>query len=165
MKGIWGPVDEAKLCICQARTCAGEGQHMDRISKPEWWAQKGKMEWGEKEAERKWTPLSVSPPSPASFDTDHEPRLERPGKVLMCLSWILSRTLALKRWKGYWNNIAAKRVEDRCCALFHPRSNLWTTWFVARQIWMRILKRATSLFSSFAAMLQNNLHLFVARFL
>ena len=32
-------------------------------------------------------------------------------------------------------NIAAKRDERRCCAFYHPRSNLLTTWFVARQVW------------------------------
>ena len=31
--------------------------------------------------------------------------------------------------------IAAEQVEKRCCAFYHPRSNLLTTSFVARQVW------------------------------
>ena len=42
---------------------------------------------GEKKKPKGSEPLLFSPPSPASFDTYHAPRLERLGKVpLMCLS-------------------------------------------------------------------------------
>ena len=47
-----------------------------------------KERWsGEKKKPKGSEPLLFSPPSPASFDTYHAPRLERLGKVLlMCLS-------------------------------------------------------------------------------
>ena len=38
------------------------------------------------------------------------------------------------------------------------------TWFVARQVWTRVVKQATTVFNSFSGMLQNKLHAFVGRF-
>ena len=41
---------------------------------------------------------------------------------------------------------------------------LATTWFVARQVWTWVEKRATSLFNLFCRNLRNKLHVFVASF-
>ena len=48
-------------------------------------------------------------------------------------------------------NIGAKRVE-RCCAFYHPRLSLLTSWFVARQVWCGWQNaQPRSLFNSFCS--------------
>ena len=49
-----------------------------------------------------------------------------------------------------------KQLEKRCCAFYHPRSKLLTTWFVARQVLRGSRNIAIQL--SLQAMLQDRLH-------
>ena len=54
----------------------------------------------------------------------------------------------------------AKRVEKRCCAFYHPSSNLLTTWSVARQVlcgWYSAQHRYSTRFAA-------SWKIFVARF-
>ena len=48
--------------------------------------------------------------------------------------------------------------------IIHSRSNLLTTWFAARQVWCGWLKAQHRYSARFAAMLQDKLHVFFARF-
>ena len=57
-----------------------------------------------------------------------------------------------------FRKIAAKQVEYRRCAFFHPHQICLATNRGCSQVWTRVVKRATSLF------LQNNLHGFFCPF-
>ena len=61
-------------------------------------------------------------------------------------------------------NIAAKRIEEWCCALKHSRSHLLKTWFIARQVWGRWENAQHGYLTRFAEMLQDNLHVFCCLF-
>ena len=61
-------------------------------------------------------------------------------------------------------NINAKRNEKRCCAFYHSRLNLLTTWFVSRQVlcgWWNAQHRYST---RFTAILQDKLHVFCCPF-
>ena len=55
-----------------------------------------------------------------------------------------------------------KQLEKRCCAFYHPRSKLLTTWFVARQVLRGSRNIAIQL--SLQPMLQDRLHGFCCQF-
>ena len=55
-------------------------------------------------------------------------------------------------------NIAAKRVEQRCCAFYHPQENTLQPYL----LWM--VKRATSLFNSFCGIVAKQVALFCCSF-
>ena len=62
-------------------------------------------------------------------------------------------------------NIAAKQaVEKRWCTFYQPCSNLWTTWFVAREVWCGLQNAQHRYSTRFAAMMQDTLDVFCCPF-
>ena len=57
-------------------------------------------------------------------------------------------------------NIAAKRIEKRCCAFYHPCSNLLTTDLLQDMFDVGGKTRNIAIQPRFAAMLQDNLYVF-----
>ena len=89
------------------------------------------------------------------------PRLTNVARITVCtVKLVKVRKNGQQKTSNLFCNIAAKRVEKRCCAFYHPSSNLLTTWFVARQVlcgWYNVQHRYST---RFAEMLQNKLHVF-----
>ena len=68
-------------------------------------------------------------------------------------------------WAGKTRNMCRPCCKKQLFSAFcNNFSQTETTWFVARQVWTWVLKRATFLSTRLAAMLQNKLHVFVACF-
>ena len=60
--------------------------------------------------------------------------------------------------------IAAKWVEQQCCAFYHPCSNLLTTWFIARQVWCGWWNAQHRYSTRFEAMMRDKLRIFCCPF-
>ena len=78
------------------------------------------------------------------------PRLTNVARITVCtVKLVKLRKNGQQKTCILFCNIAAKRVEKRSCAYYHPGSNLLTTWFVARQVlcgWYNVQHRYSTRF-------------------
>ena len=72
------------------------------------------------------------------------------GNPLFKSKWSHGKT-GNKNCASCFATLLQNELKSGCCAFYHPRSNLLTTWFVAWQVWMWVVKRVILLFHSFCS--------------